>query len=94
MNLKLLFIFVCVLISFVLFGCKHEKIKFYRESGVQQLMQNTKNGTGTSGSNATTTRSSGGIIIYKDNSVNDTTGGSANFGPIGPKDIDFNLKIK
>ena len=90
MILKLLFIFVCVLISFVLFGCKNDKIQFYRESGVQQFMQDAKDGLNFN-SDVTTTRSSSGVVIYKDNSTQDTTGGSATFGP---KDIDFDMPIK
>ena len=92
MNLRLLFIFVCVLISLVLFGCKQDGIKFYRESGVQKFVNEAKSSLNlNSNENSTTTRSSSGIIIYKDNSVKDTTGGSASFGP---KDIDFSLPIK
>ena len=91
MNLKLLFIFVCVLISFVLFGCKKDGIKFYRESGVEQFLNDTKNGLGLNSESTTTTRSSSGVVIYKDNSTKDTTGGSASFGP---KDLNFDLPIK
>ena len=89
MNLKLLFIFVCVLISFVLFGCKKEGIKFYRESGVQQFVEETKSNFGNNSS--TTTKSKSGVYIYKDNSVKDMTGGGANFGP---RDINFDINIK
>ena len=90
MNLKLLFIFVCVLISFVLFGCKNEKIKFYRESGVQQLMDNAKESLNfnSDSSSVTTTKSKSGVVIYKDNSTKDTTGGRATFGP---RDIQFGV---
>ena len=89
MNLKLLFIFVCVLISFVLFGCKKEGINFYRESGVDQFL-NEQNGNANINS-STTTRSKSGVYIYKDNSVKDMTGGGAKFGP---KDINFDINIK
>ena len=91
MNLKLLFIFVCVLISFVLFGCKNDGIKFYRESGVQQLMNDAKENLNINSNTPTTTRSKSGVVIYKDNSTSNTTGGSANFGP---KDINFGVPIK
>ena len=89
MNSKLLFIFVCVLISFVLFGCKKEGINFYRESGVDQYL-NEQNGNASTNS-STTTRSKSGVYIYKDNSVKDMTGGGAKFGP---KDINFDINIK
>lgn len=90
MNLKLLFIFVCVLISFVLLGCKQDKIKFYRESGVQQLMNSAKESLNLNldSAPATTTKSKSGVVIYKDNSTKDTTGGRATFGP---KDIEFGV---
>ena len=87
MYLKLLFIFVCVLISFVLFGCKQEKIKFYRESGVKQIVKDAKDTLGLT-DNSTTTKSKSGVYIYKDNSTKDTTGGSVTFGP---KDIQFGV---
>ena len=86
MNLKLLFIFVCVLISFVLFGCKQDGIKFYRESGVQKMVNDAKDTFGFAP--PTTSRSKSGVVIYRDNNVKDTTGGSANFGP---KDIEFGV---
>ena len=88
MNLRLLFIFVCALISLVLFGCRQDGIKFYRESGVQQFMNEV---TGSQKPTSTTTRSSSGIVIYRDNTTKDSTGGSANFGP---KDPDFNMHLR
>ena len=86
MNLKLLFIFVCVLISMVLFGCKNEGIKFYRESGVEHFMNDMSNNH-----NSTTTKSSSGVVIYKDNSTTDSTSGKAHFGP---NDLNFDINIK
>lgn len=83
--LNLFFIFVCVLISLVLFGCKQDGIKFYRESGVQQFMRDSNQ------PNNTTVKNSSGVVIYRDNTVKDSTGGSAKFGP---KELDFDLRIK
>ena len=86
--IKFSFIIFCVLISCVLFGCKKEGIKFYRESKVQELMhgfqeQNDKN--------KDVIKRSSGIIIYKDNSNKNSNNQSINFGP---KDLNFDLKIK
>ena len=83
--LKFSFILVCVLISCGLFGCKHDGIKFYRESGVQQFVQSIQQGDNTS------VKRSSGVVIYKDNSTHDVSGGSAKFGP---KDLNFDINIK
>jgi len=88
--LKVFFIIFCGLISFILFGCTQDgKIKFYRESALNQTLEDVKN---TFQQQDTVTKSSG-IVIYKDNSEaqkNRQAQGVA----FGPKDIDFDLPVK
>ena len=85
--LKFSFVIFCVLISCVLFGCKNDKIKFYRESKVQELMHGFQDNNPKKDS----IQKSSGIIIYRDNSAQNSTNQSINFGP---KDLNFDLKIK
>ncbi len=85
--IKFSFIIFCALISCVLFGCKKEGIKFYRESKVQELMHNFQE----QGEKKDTVKKSSGIIIYKDNSSESSNSQGIKFGP---KDLNFDLKIK
>lgn len=79
------FLFLIILSgSFFLFGCKHESIKFYRESAASDFVKKMKIGD----DNDAKKRSSG-IIILKDDSQNRNN--SVNFGP---KEIDFDMPIK
>ena len=85
--LKFSFVVFCVLISCVLFGCKNDKIKFYRESKVQELLHGFQDDN----DKKDLIKKSSGIIIYKDNSSKNSSNQSINFGP---KDLNFDLKIK
>ena len=83
---KFSFIVFCVLISCILFGCKKDGIKFYRESKVQELMNDFQNQK-----EKDTIKKSSGIIIYRENSTKNSGNSSINFGP---KDLNFDLRIK
>jgi len=84
---KVTFILFCVLISCVLFGCKNESIKFYRESKVQDIIHSFRD----QDESKNVVKKSSGIIIYKDNSNDTQRQNNINFGP---KDINFDLPIK
>ena len=77
------FIFTIVLLLFtaLLFGCKAEKIQFYRESSANALMQKF------SSKNKPTTTNSGIIMLHDEN----PSGNTINFGP---RDVNFDLPIK
>ena len=69
-----------ILTSLLLFGCKHEAIKFYRESAASSMIdkfapkkQNAKPNSG--------------MIILKD----ETSESNINFGP---SDINFDMPVK
>lgn len=85
--LKVSFILFCALISCVLFGCKNESIKFYRESKVQNLMHDFQSQDEQKG----VIKKSSGIIIYKDTSNDAKSQSGTHFGP---KDINFDLPVK
>ena len=85
---NLLLILFCVCLSLVLVGCKHETIKFYRESKFQQVMQNSSSTTPKSDKKVY--RHSSGMVIYKDTS---SQSDSSNMR-FGPRDINFDLPIK
>ncbi len=85
--IRFLFIFFCVLISCVFFGCKNDGIKFYRESKVQELMHDFQKPS----EKKDVIKKSSGIIIYKDNSGESSKSQGINFGP---KDLNFDLRIK
>lgn len=77
--LVLIIIFTGVLFS----ACEHDKIKFYRESQVDNMMK--KFSTKTS---QPAKFNASGIIILKDESSNNS---SINFGP---SEINFDLPVK
>ncbi len=85
--IRFIFVFFCVLISCVLFGCKSETIKFYRESKVQDVIQNLKE----QDNEKDVVKKSSGIIIYKDNSYQNSESSGIKFGP---RDINFDLRTK
>ena len=85
--IRFIFVFFCVLISCVLFGCKSETIKFYRESKVQDVIQNLKE----QDNEKDVVKKSSGIIIYKDNSYHNSESSGIKFGP---RDINFDLRTK
>ena len=58
--------FVIVFFSVFLFGCKHETIKFYRESAASSLIDKFKT------NDTATKKTKSGIIILKDESQNNT----------------------
>lgn len=80
--LGLIVVFVGSCLSLFLFGCKDNKIQFYRESKAQELM----NKFSIQQQNKPTVRS--GVIILKDNSSKNS---SVNFGP---SDINFDLPVR
>ena len=79
------FIFISLIIlSGILFSaCKHDKIKFYRESRVDSMMKSF----GVQKASPVKVNSSG-VIILRDESSNKS---SINFGP---GDINFDLPVK
>ena len=80
-KLSLILIFTAVFSSFFLFGCKVEKIQFYRESQAQNLIDKFQN-------KKPQVKKSSGMIILKDE-PND------NFNiRFGPSDINFDLPAK
>ena len=81
---------ILIVFSVALFGCKHETIKFYRESKVSEVMNKIKNQDGSSGSKKGVLKKSSGVIIYKDTSSSGSSGG-INFGP---RDINFDMPIR
>ena len=85
--IRFIFVFFCVLIGCILFGCKSETIKFYRESKVQDVMQGFKEQS----NKKDVVKKSSGIIIYKDNSYNNSESSGIKFGP---QDINFDLRVK
>jgi len=80
---------ICLLISISLIfvGCTNDKIEFNVQSKFQKTMGKFK-GTGF-GKNFET-KTSDGVVIYKDTRYSDTNS-NVNFGP---KDINFDLRIK
>lgn len=80
--LGLIVIFTGVCLSLFLFGCKDNKIQFYRESKAQELM----NKFSTQQQNKPSIRS--GVVILKDES-----GYNSNI-KFGPGDINFDLPVK
>ena len=79
--IRFIFVFFCVLISCVLFGCKSETIKFYRESKVQDVIQNLKEQD----------NEKDVVKKYKDNSYHNSESSGIKFGP---RDINFDLRTK
>ena len=76
-------ILICMVLGagFLLFGCKHDSIKFYRESAAGNLINKFK-------TNNTQTKKTPGMIILKDESSNS---GGVNFGP---GDINFDMPVR
>ena len=72
-----------IALSLVLFGCKQEGIKFYRESKVSEVMNKFNNNDAKSKKGVL--KKSSGVIIYKDTSSNSNSGGMY----FGPGDVDF-----
>ena len=66
-------------LSFMMFGCKNESIKFNRESEAKNLIEKFA-------PQKDTTKKSGGMIIIKEQKRN----GSASFG-FGPADVNFEM---
>ena len=80
---------ICLLISisFILVGCKHDKIQFNAQSKFQQTMkQLNKPGFG----KTYETKNSSGVVIFKDKRYSEDSSGMT----FGPKDINFDLGIK
>ena len=73
-------IILIILISLFLFGCKHETIKFYRESAASSMV----NKFAPKKQNA---KPNSGIIILKD----ETSESNINFGP---RDINFDMPVR
>ena len=65
--------------SMFLFGCKHDTIKFYRESAASKLLNPT--------ASKPKANVNSGIIILRDESTQETI----NFGP---RDINFDLPVR
>ena len=80
-KLSLILIFTTVFSSFFLFGCKVEKIQFYRESQAQNIIDKISN-------KKTQIKKSSGMIILKDESDD-----SFNMR-FGPSDLNFDLPVK
>ncbi|MBQ8476195.1 hypothetical protein IJ670_00820 [bacterium] len=83
---KLALIIVCIIVSCMFLGCKHDAIQFYRESKVSEMMKDLQNNQ-----NHTSVKKSSGIVIYKDESNTPSNTPSLNFGP---RDIEFDMPIK
>jgi hypothetical protein len=75
--------FVIISFSVFLFGCKHETIKFYRESAASSLVDKFKN------EETNRKKSTSGIIILRD----DTQKGSNEIN-FGPRDINFDMPVR
>ena len=75
--------FVVVIFSVFLFGCKHETIKFYRESAATTLIDKFK------GEEASSKKSNSGVIILKDENYQNNN--NINFGP---RDINFDMPVR
>ncbi len=82
-KISFLFALIIVCASLFLFGCKHETIKFYRESAASTLIDKFK----TEEDNAVK-KSSGMIILRDDNSDN------KNGIQFGPRDINFDMPVR
>ncbi|MBE7708442.1 MAG: hypothetical protein E7Z88_07030 [Cyanobacteria bacterium SIG27] len=82
-KVSILFVLVIVFASLLLFGCKHETIKFYRESAASTLINKFK-----VDEKNTTKRPAGMIILKDDNSSN------KNGIQFGPGDINFDMPVR
>ena len=78
-KIALVFVFGTVFASFFLFGCKNNKIEFYRESQAAKLMDKF------SSQQKSRPTTSSGMVILKDDKYSQS---SINFGP---KDINFDM---
>lgn len=79
-NLSLILIGLVGLSGFFLFGCKHDSIKFYRESAASSVINKFSNQKPKAKVNA-------GIIILRD----DDNQTNINFGP---RDINFDMPAR
>ncbi len=88
--LNFIILFFCVLMVSALCACKQQSIKFYRESKAQEVVNDIK--LKENQPKGREVFKSSGVIIYKDNSVNNSSDRkNVNFGP---KDIKFDLPDK
>jgi uncharacterized protein YycO len=85
-----LLITATVLTSFILSACKHDTINFKPESKVSQMMKNISKNNSSGNSKKSVLKKSSGVIIYKDTSNTDNSGGVQ----FGPKEIKFDLPIR
>lgn len=87
-KIKFLVVFLVVALCLVcLTACKHDSIKFYRESAVTTLKNQVKQlNVGTKKQ----VDKSSGVVIYKTNETTNATGKNYQFGP---KDLDFDMPV-
>ena len=80
-NLSILFVLTVLCASLFLFGCKHDTIKFYRESAASTIIDKFKS--------TDVEKKPSGVIILKDNSSQEK-----NTIHFGPRDIDFDMPVR
>jgi uncharacterized protein YxeA len=84
--IAILSLFLIAIFSLLLFGCKKETIKFYRESAVSKAMNSfTEEKT-----YKDSVKKSSGVFIYKDTSYQNNNKGTH----FGPADLNFDLQIR
>jgi len=86
MKTKLSLILVCIIVCFIITGCKSTKIKFVTESKFQKVMQTMTNSVP-----ANKVYKSQGVVIYKAHDEENKNLKSMEFGP---KDPSFNVPLK
>lgn len=85
-----IFVIICLILSALVYtGCKRTSIQFNRESSAAKVL----NAINQNSPKKDVLKKSSGIIIYKDNSSTDKNKNYKN-PQFGPKDLDFDIKIK
>ena len=85
--ISILFVFGVIFISLALFGCKAEKIKFYRESKAAALIEKFSPNTPPEKK----VQNASGMVIYR---AGEGTASGQSPVRFGPRDLDFDLPIK
>ena len=85
---KTIFILLCVVLSFCLFGCADNSIKFNRKSSFSEFMQDVQG--------QPKVKKSSGVMIYRDEQKpqGNRSQNTGSGGAFGPSDVNFNMQFK